>query len=121
MTSVLNVDTIADKAGTGPVGLTKQNAAKVYVAATTSATITDSFNVSSSTDEGTGDYKYGLTNAIAITSWQSAAAGTVSGVSGIFRLKSAEASTTVLDIECMDSSFSAKDCSHSGTINGDLA
>ena len=28
MTSVLNVDTIADKAGTGPVGLTKQQAAK---------------------------------------------------------------------------------------------
>ena len=27
MTSVLNVDTIADKAGTGPVGLTKQDAA----------------------------------------------------------------------------------------------
>ena len=31
MTSVLNVDTIADKAGTGPVGLTKQQAAKVWV------------------------------------------------------------------------------------------
>ena len=31
MTSVLNVDTIADKAGTGPVGLTKQVAAKSFV------------------------------------------------------------------------------------------
>ena len=31
MTSVLNVDTIADKAGTGPVGLTKQSAAKAWV------------------------------------------------------------------------------------------
>jgi hypothetical protein len=30
MTSVLNVDTIADKAGTGPVGLTKQQAAKAW-------------------------------------------------------------------------------------------
>jgi len=28
MTSVLNVDTIADKAGTGPVGLTKQSPGK---------------------------------------------------------------------------------------------
>ena len=28
MTSVLNVDTIADKAGTGPVGLTKQRPQK---------------------------------------------------------------------------------------------
>ena len=30
MTSVLNVDTIADKAGTGPVALTKQMAAKAW-------------------------------------------------------------------------------------------
>ena len=30
MTSVLNVDTIADKAGTGPVGLTKQIATKAW-------------------------------------------------------------------------------------------
>ena len=29
MTGVLNVDTIADNAGTGPVSLTKQSAAKV--------------------------------------------------------------------------------------------
>ena len=31
MTSVLNVDTIADKAGTGPVGLTKQEALKQWI------------------------------------------------------------------------------------------
>ena len=30
MTSVLNVNTIADKAGTGPVALTKQNGAKAF-------------------------------------------------------------------------------------------
>ena len=40
MPSVLNVDTIADKAGTGPVVLTKQSAAKVFSGvATTSATL----------------------------------------------------------------------------------
>ena len=31
MTSVLNVDTIADKAGTGPVALTKQEAPKFWL------------------------------------------------------------------------------------------
>ena len=47
MTSVLNVDTIADKAGTGPVALTKQVAAKATIAASSSASIYDSFNISS--------------------------------------------------------------------------
>ncbi len=53
MTSVLNVDTIADKAGTGPVGLTKQSPAKAWASnsATTGSTISNSFNVSSLTDE----------------------------------------------------------------------
>ena len=49
MTSVLNVDTIADKAGTGPVGLTKQNTIKAfYDSKTTFGTADNSFGVSSS-------------------------------------------------------------------------
>ena len=39
MTSVLNVDTIADKAGTGPVGLTKQAAASRCTSLTTETRI----------------------------------------------------------------------------------
>ena len=55
MTSVLNVDTIADKAGTGPVGLTKQSAAKALLNYNQIApTIRNSFNVSSVTDVSTG-------------------------------------------------------------------
>ena len=56
MTSVLNVDTIADKAGTGPVSLTKQSAAKVWHHYNQSGTLAsvDSFNVSSATDSGVG-------------------------------------------------------------------
>ena len=58
MTSVLNVDTIANKAGTGPVGLTKQHAAKAWVEAVTvtNHAIQGSFNVSSLTDGGTGAF-----------------------------------------------------------------
>ena len=65
MTSVLNVDTIADKAGTGPVAFTKQYAAKVWVNFNGTGTIATrtSKNVSSLTDEGTGDYRVNLTNA----------------------------------------------------------
>ena len=56
MTSQLNVDTIADKAGSGPVGLTKQHAAKVWVNYNSSTTIRDSFGISNLVDDGTGDY-----------------------------------------------------------------
>ena len=57
MTSVLNVDTIADKAGTGPVALTKQSAAKVFAQINGTGTITTdiSLNVASLTDDGVGE------------------------------------------------------------------
>ena len=57
MTSVLNVDTIADKAGTGPVALTKQEAAKAWINANSAkTTINDSLNISSLDDDGAGDF-----------------------------------------------------------------
>ena len=70
MTSVLNVDTIADKAGTGPVGLTKQHAAKAWVDYSGSGTSYNaSFNASSATDNSTGDYTFALTNSMGSTSY----------------------------------------------------
>ena len=58
MASVLNVDTVSDKAGTGPVALTKQQAAKVYfnVDQTAGSILVGSFNVSGATDNSTGDF-----------------------------------------------------------------
>jgi hypothetical protein len=74
MTSVLNVDTIADKAGTGPVALTKQSAAKAFYifnqsstthrgSITTNESGTQSLNASSYTDNTTGDISVSLTNS----------------------------------------------------------
>tara|TARA_R100000426_G_scaffold82795_1_gene61123 strand:+ start:88 stop:465 length:378 start_codon:yes stop_codon:yes gene_type:complete len=65
MTSVLNVDTIADKAGTGPVGLTKQTAAKHFCVfdGTGTVAVDESFNNASLTDNGTGQYAVTFTNA----------------------------------------------------------
>tara|TARA_R110000796_G_scaffold63338_1_gene146448 strand:+ start:130 stop:504 length:375 start_codon:yes stop_codon:yes gene_type:complete len=62
MTSQLNVDTIADKAGTGPVALTKQEAAKVWGVLNT-ATERGTFGVSGTTDHGTGDQTVTVTSA----------------------------------------------------------
>ena len=66
MTSVLNVNTIADKAGTGPVELTKQQAAKAWVEfnGTGTVAISDSFNISGLTDAGTGLYDLTFTNSM---------------------------------------------------------
>ena len=70
MTSVLNVDTIADKAGTGAVALTKQSAAKgfasiVYDGAT--PTNNNSVNVSSITYQAVGQLDVNFTNAFGNT------------------------------------------------------
>jgi hypothetical protein len=64
MTSVLNVDTIADKAGTGPVGLLKASAQKAYISYNFDAIgIDNSLNMSSITDNGTGDCGITMTSA----------------------------------------------------------
>ena len=56
MTSVLNVDTIAAKDGTSPVGLTKQSAAKVTgnLQPDGCSNASVALNISSVTDGGTG-------------------------------------------------------------------
>ena len=63
--SEIRVTTISDTAGTGPVTLTKQHAAKAWVNFNGTGTIAirTSFNVSGLTDSGTGDYLYAVTNA----------------------------------------------------------
>jgi len=77
MTSVLNVDTIAAKDGTSPVGLTKQKAILVcvgfnmssstYYGAGNNVSFTECFNTSSFSDVGTGQLETSLTNSLANT------------------------------------------------------
>jgi len=64
MTSVLNVDTIANKAGSGPVALTKQTTIKVfYISTTTFGAADNSFGLSSSTDDSAGNTTLNFTSA----------------------------------------------------------
>ena len=71
MTSVLNVDTIADKAGTGPVALTKQSAAKAWLSldGTGTISVTGSFNISSTVDDSTGTYTANYTSSMAASNY----------------------------------------------------
>jgi len=76
MTSVLNVDTIADKAGTGPVALTGQYAAKAWANLDgTGPTLRDSFNIASVVDRGTGDYTNNLTSSMTNANYNIAGSG----------------------------------------------
>ena len=58
--SEIRATTISDAAGTGPIALTKQSAAKAWVNFNGVGTVAvrDSENVSSLTDNGTGDYSF---------------------------------------------------------------
>jgi len=126
MTSVLNVDTIADKAGTGPVGLTKQHAAKAWVNFTTatSTAIADSFNVGSLTDEGTGYTTITFTNAMSNQDYsKSMSAGTGGYAMYAGTVGHAVATTTEFRHYAADGGTpTARDCDdNSATVHGDLA
>jgi len=63
--SEIRTTTISDKAGTGPVALTGQSAAKAWVnyTSTTTTAANGSFNISSLTDTGTGNTEINFTNS----------------------------------------------------------
>jgi hypothetical protein len=69
--SEIRATTISDAAGTGPITLTGQSAAKAWVNFDGTGTIAtrDSFNVASLTDNGTGNYTVNLTSSMSNTSY----------------------------------------------------
>lgn len=112
-----------NSAGSVPTEYVVEGTIKAKIAADSAANIysNSSINVSSGVDEGTGDYKYNLTNSLARTLWNEFCAGTCLGSSAVIRIKSAESSTSVMDIECMNSSFGVNDANHAMACWGDLA
>ena len=127
MTSVLNVDTIADKAGTGPVALTKQSAAKAWATWNGGGTValTDSFGISSILDNTTGDYTLTVSSAmnnddypITATSQENRCIGVGYGIIG-----TAVTTTTIrLGVNLTNGSYTPNDPTYSHMmIMGDLA
>lgn len=62
--SEIRATTISDAAGTGPITLTKQSAAKAWVRANVSGVALNSFNVSSVSDTGAGTVSAALASAM---------------------------------------------------------
>ena len=85
MTGVLNVDTIADNAGTGPVTLTKADTIKfwIYYEPDNSNNVRGSFNASSLTDNNTGDRTHNFTTNMADDDYCSLVSGQENRCAGI--------------------------------------
>jgi len=122
MTSQLNVDTIADKAGSGPVGLTKQKAAKVLwdVNGTGTIALLDSFNVSSAADLATGYYQINYTNAFD-TANNMPLSGTLNFVDLDVTLTIAKTASSMQVYTLKSTDATAHDSKPFGATDGDLA
>ena len=125
MTSVLNVDTIADKAGTGPVALTKQNGAKHWsmIANDGTPSISNSLNASSVSDDATGNFTISLSSAMENTN--QAALGMVSNSASNPSTSTCTGqleTTSTLAVETLNSSSASTDVNFNQfAIQGDLA
>ena len=75
--SEIRANTVSNAAGTGPVTLTGQSAAKAWMNfnGNTGGGIRSSFNGSSFTDNGTGNYTVNLTNAMSNSRYTSFTSG----------------------------------------------
>ena len=79
--SEIRATTISDAAGTGPIALTKQSAAKAWARYDGNSVLADSFNVSSTVDESTtGETSINLSSNMSDNNY--AAQGTCNGTSG---------------------------------------
>ena len=101
-----------------------QGIAKAYcgAAAANGSGISDSLNVSSQTDNGTGDYDYTVTNAFAAQMDNGGIVGMAGQHFRIIRVGATDTSTTVFDSKLHNSNDgSAVDTSHHWAVHGDLA
>ena len=107
--SEIRATTISDAAGTGPITLTGQSAAKVYVNFDGDpVTIRESFNVGSITDNGTGDYTVNYTNAMGSVNYSWSTSGSEARVYGLYIPSGYSASVKRFNVK-VSSTLSAND------------
>lgn len=126
--SEIRATTISDAAGTGPITLTGQSAAKAWVnfdGTASGATARDSLNVSSMTDRGTGKFTVNFATAMGNTNYNSVASATVGGADNFNRMAGAASNSTnfsYLNTFGQDTNSTLYDADYtSATFHGDLA
>ena len=133
MASELKVNTLTGVSTAGSIAVTaeggstttnlQQGLAKAWAGGDDDGTtIRDSLNMTSRTDEGTGDFDYTVTNAFAAQIDDGACAGMAFGGPTVIRGGSAETTTTVIDIKCNNmNADDLEDRAHGFMVHGDLA
>jgi len=118
----LKADTLTHStAGSLATNFVVNGSAKATVAADSAASIYDSLNISSGSDEGTGDYDYNVTSAFTATVAEKCCGGVCIGTTAVLRIKAARATASVIDIAVLNSSFNNADGNHALAVHGDLA
>ena len=116
--STLKADTIQNTSG-GAVTLTKQSAAKAWLSGSNAAVVSDSINIASGTDNGTGDYTYAFTNNMSNALWSA------SGVCDETRTNSldgnADRLSSDVDVAIINDTGNRANQPHSRTVHGELA
>ena len=138
MSSQLNVDTIVDKAGSGGSNVkmantstyvsdggavtqnTVQGVAKAWLFGSSSAVLQDSFNISTPTDHGTGDYSYTLTNPFSNDDYSLTATANSTDERRNATENGARSLAGTLAVETSDAG-SMDNTAHNITAHGDLA
>jgi len=121
--SEIRATTISDAAGTGPITLTKQSAAKAWINfnGTGTVAIQDSFNTDSLTDNGTGSYTQNFSSAMVNANYQVGGFNHASGVA-YTSYTTTPATTSVRVTNGRTDNFVAIDTAvNQHSVHGDLA
>jgi len=129
--SDLRVNTISASDGTSPVTLTKQSAAKAWInfqgdstASDTADYARDSFNLSVTLDNGTGDYTLGFTSNMGNANYCAVSGGHTNNTVSFNSQHTQVVAFTTSNFRklCNNSSSTPKDWTLStATVHGDLA
>ena len=117
--SEIRATTISDETGNGPIALTRQHAAKAWVANVihSSQTLGDSFNQSSYSDVGLGRVNIGLTNNMS-----SAVFSVVCGnAEGAYPYQGFSIDAATYRVSTVNSSGNFSDGRNNAAVFGDLA
>jgi len=120
--SEIRTDTISAANGTDPVTLTTQSAAKAWVNFNGTGTIAarDSYNLSSLSDNGTGNYTINISNSFSSANYASLASGNRS-LSLQYPFQAQNNSASACQIGAYDASTFADIANIHVTAHGDLA
>ena len=122
MASILRVNTLTDASSNNSIATSNifSGTAKCWGGASNAAVIADSFNIASSTDDGTGQYTHNLSNALDQDINNVGGNACVHGDNGIARYFGSSTASAA-KIRCLNDSFTDTDHVHAFAIHGDLA